>query len=146
MISAPQVFSGRGMLAALEAARLIGTAVFSLLPFVHLAIRVECPAAPEADGRLIDILREQLSRCGPANLARQCPPCHCIATSDAGWFTIFLAACLAALAGAADGWSLGRERQVEATAALGRGEQPGRPTRVVTPSSLKAIAPAGVRV
>lgn len=51
--------------------------MFSLLPYVHLAIRAECPAAPEADGRLIDILREQLARCGPANLTRHCPPCHC---------------------------------------------------------------------
>ena len=40
--------------------------------------RVQCPPPSPIDGQLLGILRDQLTRCGPAELnIRECPACVC---------------------------------------------------------------------
>lgn len=94
------------MRAALDAERLLGTAVLSFLPFIHPTVWVERRSLSAADGRLMDILREQLACCGPANLTRpECPGCSCTAPAAAGLVALFLVASVAVVAGFALGWA-----------------------------------------
>lgn len=110
-------------------------------------VRVECPAPPAADSRLIDILKEQLARCGPANLTRpECPACNCVAADNWGPLLQLLCTLAVAAAGFVAGarWvSLRGSPPARAEEEALRTRQEGglRAPRVVTPSSLRAIGP-----
>ena len=135
MYAAPLLFNG--------AVQAIGAFLGAVRSAPSIECRVTCPEPSPVDGQLLGILREQLQRCGLAELnIRECPACVCQAAAAGG--AAQAVACFAAglvvggVAVAALSRCSRRSRGEEEVSVQG-GLQPVVRAAVVAPSSLRAL-------
>ena len=129
------------------ALQIAGSAVTAWVaaPRVHCG-ELKCPVQEPVSEALVEVLREQLARCGPANLTRvDAVKCHCdtsVANYLTFWLAVALVFCSVAL-GVLIGVALERRRSSESPLpsrdAPAKVEPAGSQSAPSTPSTLRAL-------